>query len=94
MNSQGKATISCGDIIELIPGHHVYKYEVLGGGKNVPLVHSGNRYSGNEASSRNSEVFSFLLESVGGWIITMLIMCSFHFMLEIDYVLCFVDSGK
>lgn len=82
MNSQDKATISAGDIIELIPGHHLYKYEVLGGEKKGSSVNTGKRYSsggrkgnevssGNEGSGRNSEVFclaffSFLFIFLGG----------------------------
>ncbi|KAJ1408104.1 SMAD/FHA domain superfamily [Sesbania bispinosa] len=33
LNTQETATISDGDIIELIPGHHLFKYQVLRGDK-------------------------------------------------------------
>ncbi|KAI9123418.1 hypothetical protein K1719_004718 [Acacia pycnantha] len=74
LNSQDKATISAGDIIELIPGHHLYKYEVLGGEKKGSSVNTGKRYSsggrkgnevssGNEGSGRNSEALQNRVET-------------------------------
>ncbi|XP_054776281.1 tyrosyl-DNA phosphodiesterase 1 isoform X2 [Prosopis cineraria] len=74
LNSQDKVTIATGDIIELIPGHHLYKYEVLGGEKKVSSVNTGKRYSscgrtgnevssGNEGSGRNSETLQKRVET-------------------------------
>ncbi|XP_061354447.1 tyrosyl-DNA phosphodiesterase 1 isoform X2 [Gastrolobium bilobum] len=48
LNSKEKATISNGDIIELIPGHHLFKYQVLGGHKNNRKRSSSGR--NNEAN--------------------------------------------
>ncbi|XP_028767822.1 tyrosyl-DNA phosphodiesterase 1 isoform X2 [Neltuma alba] len=73
LNSQDKATVSAGDIIEFIPGHHLYKYEVLGGEKKVSSVSTGKRYStcgrkgnevstGKEGSGRNSETLQNRVE--------------------------------
>lgn len=70
MNSQEKASISNGDIIELIPGHHLFKYEAVGGEEKVSSVNTRKRSSsggrkdteissGNKASGRSSEVFLF-----------------------------------
>ncbi|KAF7840668.1 tyrosyl-DNA phosphodiesterase 1 isoform X1 [Senna tora] len=67
LNSREKASISNGDIIELIPGHHLFKYEALGGEKKVSSVNNRKRSSGdgrectqvssgNKASGRNCEV--------------------------------------
>ncbi|KAI4295847.1 hypothetical protein L6164_035847 [Bauhinia variegata] len=60
LNSQEKATISYGDIIELIPGHHFFKYDAPAGERNASSISYRKRPSRDtrddtevEAKNRN-----------------------------------------
>ncbi|KAL1355456.1 hypothetical protein HN51_007488 [Arachis hypogaea] len=55
LNSQEKAAISDGDILELIPGHHLFKYEVSGATKTDNTPSAGTGTTNKEASHSLSQ---------------------------------------
>ncbi|KAH1252780.1 Tyrosyl-DNA phosphodiesterase 1 [Glycine max] len=57
LNPKEEATICNGDIIELIPGHHLFKYQVLGGDGKSSTCRNNEAQSSfkNKASGRSSQ---------------------------------------